>query len=325
METIKMTDRTGANGSTPTTLYMTREGSSRPVSLSGASTATDPRQAFTHSDAEAADQATTTAPTTHTPSGTINVSLLVTNRKLSDGMIAPAEESVEYELAGEHTAEPIKSLDDIRRISQYLISQGRYRDNMLFICGINFGLRVSDLLTLRFCSLINTDLSFKDEFPILEKKTKNTRKVRKNRWLSINDAVVEAVTLYLANVPSKLDDYMFRSESNNGSLENKPLSRKSVDRILKSIQSDLNIQAHMSSHSLRKTFGYHQMAMANNDPRKLLLLQRMFGHSSVAQTMTYIGITDEEIQNAYLELNLGGRNQYTPGAYRGFSQIHEAV
>ena len=82
--------------------------------------------------------------------GSIDVSRLVARRQLPAGSIAPASEEVEFVLAGEHKAEPIKSLDDINRISQYLICQRRYRDNMLFICGINFGLRISDLLRLRF-------------------------------------------------------------------------------------------------------------------------------------------------------------------------------
>lgn len=255
-------------------------------------------------------------------SGQIDASALTVKRQLPAGMIAQADKPVEFELAVEHTADPIKSLEDIDRISSYLISRGRYRDNMLFICGINFGLRISDLLTLRFCHLINDDLSFKDQFPILEKKTKNTRKVKMNRWLSVNDAVVEAVTLYLTNVPSKLDDFMFRSEAHNGKSKGNALSRMSVDRILKEIGETLGIEAHMSSHTLRKTFGYHQMAMSGHDPRKLLVLQKIFGHSSASQTMTYIGITDEEIHEAYRQLNLGG-NDYRK-AYGRFSQIHEA-
>ena len=45
--------------------------------------------------------------------------------------------------------------------------------------------------------------------------------------------------------------------------------------------------------------------MSNNDGRKLLLLQKMLGHSSPAQTLDYIGITSEEIEDAYKNLNLG--------------------
>lgn len=243
--------------------------------------------------------------------GSINYRKITNSRRrLECDMIQPAKEQVHIEIANEHTSEPIKSLEDINRISEYLISNERYRDNMLFIVGINFGLRISDLLQLRFTQLINDDLSFKTTFPILEKKTRNTRKVQRNRYISINDAVMDAVTLYLQHTQCKLDDYMFRSESNRGSNQNKPMSRMSADRILKGIARDLHLDMKMATHSLRKSFAYHQMVMSNNDPRKLLLLQKMFGHSSAAQTLDYIGITEEEIEDAYIKLNLGSRKHY---------------
>lgn len=231
-------------------------------------------------------------------------------RRCCSGLIQPAKEQVHIEIANEHTSEPIKSLDDIDRISKYLIDNGRYRDNMLFIVGINFGLRVSDLLQLRFTQLIDDNFAFRTTFPILEKKTKNTRKVKRNRYISINNAVMDAVTLYLQHSECRLDDYMFKSESNRGSNQNKPMSRMSVDRILKEIASTLQLENKMATHSMRKTFAYHQMVMSNNDPRKLLLLQKMFGHSSAAQTLDYIGITGEEIEEAYMKLNLGSRQHY---------------
>lgn len=227
-------------------------------------------------------------------------------RKLEYGVISPAKEEVACELAPEHAAEPIKSMDDIFRISKYLIAQKRYRDNMLFIVGINFGLRVSDLRMLRFSNLINDNLTFKDSFAVFEKKTRKTRKRKKNRYITINHAVVEAVTLYLEHTEGVcLSDFMFRSESNRGRNKNEPLSSNSIDRILKGIAADLDLNVKISTHTLRKTFCYHQMVMSHNDSRKLLLLQKMLNHSSPAQTLDYIGITSEEIDEAYKKLNLG--------------------
>lgn len=245
---------------------------------------------------------------------TIDVSVLQRNvRKIQTGLIAPATEDTSCELAAEHAAEPIKNIEDIFTISEYLISNKRYRDNMLFIIGINFGLRVSDLRMLRFSNLINDNLTFKDSFPVFEKKTRNTRKRKKNRYITINNAVIEAVTLYLQNNQGIcLSDYMFRSESNRGGSQNKPLTPQSIDRILKGFATDLDLNVKISTHTLRKTFCYHQMLMSNNSNRKLLLLQKMLNHSSPAQTLDYIGITSEEIEEAYRNLNLGSvKHNYT--------------
>jgi integrase len=145
---------------------------------------------------------------------------------------------------------------------------------------------------------------------VFEKKTRNTRKRKRNRYISINNAVIEAVTLYLEHTPNVcLSDYLFTSEANpqrsRHVKEVKPLSVYSIERILKQIAKDLDLNIHVATHTLRKTFCYHQMVMSNNDHRKLLLLQKMMNHSSPQQTLDYIGITSEEIEAAYKALNLG--------------------
>lgn len=233
------------------------------------------------------------------------------SRRLAAGLIAPAVERASCEIAPEHAAEPIKSMDDIFRVSDYLVKHERWRDNMLFIVGINFGLRASDLRMLRFTNLITDGCSFRDSFPVFEKKTRNTRKRKKNRYITINNAVIEAVTLFLEHTPGvSLSDYMFRSESNNGGALNEPLSVRSIDRILKGIARDVGLDIRMSTHTLRKTFCYWMMVRGNNDARRLLLLQKMLNHSSPAQTLDYIGITCEEIDAAYRALNIGSKKYW---------------
>ena len=245
--------------------------------------------------------------------------VVASRRQLDEGMLLPASGDFQEELAQEHTPDPIKSIEDIERIASYFIQKERYRDHMLFVLGINLGLRASDLRMLRFSHLIDENFCFKRTFPILEKKTKNTRKVQKNRYLTINDAIVDAVTLYLQHTTGcKLDDYLFPCHSNRGINSGEPIHRNSIERILKEAASELGIKAKVATHTLRKTFGYHQMMMSGNDPRKLLLLQKIYGHSSAAQTLDYIGLTPEEIEDAYLNLNLAGKN-----CYAKFSRLSE--
>lgn len=225
--------------------------------------------------------------------------------------ILPKSAEVTSDIVEEHDSQPIKSVQDIERISAFLKLHGRYRDNMLFILGINMGLRVSDLRNLRFTDLINDDCTFKTTFPVFEIKTRNTRKRKKNRYISINDAVIEAVTLYLEHTPDvRLDDYLFVSHGRDKT-KAKPLTRQQVYNICQDIKKSLHLSIRFGAHTFRKTFGFHQMAMSNNNPRKLLLLQQMFGHSSSIQTLTYIGLTEEEMEDAYLNLNLGSDKVYS--------------
>ena len=76
---------------------------------------------------------------------------------------------------------------------------------------------------------------------------------------------------------------------------------------------ELRIEGRYATHTLRKTFGYHIMKQSGNDPRTLLLLQQIFGHSSSAITLRYIGFTEEEIDDTYKKLNLGIQNQVFNG------------
>ena len=242
-------------------------------------------------------------------------------RKLSNNVIKPKEIVCEDYAVPEHDSEPIKSVDDIYRVSNYLLENKRYRDNMLFIVGINLGLRISDLRRLRFADLIDDTMTFRSSFSILEKKTSTTRKKKKNRYIAINDAVIESVSMYLENTPGvSLSDYMFKSESNNGKTNNVPMTRQAAYNICQRINDECHLGIRFGTHTLRKTFGYHQMVMSGNDPRKLFLLQQMFGHSSPNQTLAYIGITSEEIDEAYKQMNLGSSS----GSYLINSTIVEA-
>ena len=57
----------------------------------------------------------------------------------------------------------------------------------------------------------------------------------------------------------------------------------------------------LSAHSLRKTFGY----ISYKNGTDLSILMWVFNHSSVATTLRYIGITQDEIDNVYTNTRIG--------------------
>lgn len=185
--------------------------------------------------------------------------------------------------------EPIKSLKDIQRIKQYLLGKENKRDYLLFVLGINIGLRASDLLVLRIADVVDTS-----KVTVIEKKTKKIKK------FTLNKSAKEAVKLYLDSVGSYCtDDFLFRSQKGGH------LTVSSAHRIIKGIMRELGIRGNYGTHSLRKTFGYH--LYRNNitsDAGFLNTLQKIFNHSSSLVTLRYIGITNEVISDAYRSLNL---------------------
>lgn len=223
----------------------------------------------------------------------------------------------------EQDAHPIKSLEDINAIIKYFLSNNQYRNAMLFVVGINFGLRYSDLSEIRFKDLIDNNKGFREEFQPNEKKTNNLRHIY------INDSVKEIVTIYLTQMAQNgiyksLDDYLFVAEGTNniktrqieyvddGEIKYKtvqaPMTIRAMNPILKQATEYLGIKGRFSTHSYRKTFAYHILLQENNmnhNERQIEFLQKIFGHSNQITTLHYAGFTEDEIKAAYLNLNLG--------------------
>ena len=70
-----------------------------------------------------------------------------------------------------HAAEPIKNPEDLNRVSNYLISTGDYRFNLLFVMGCNFGLRCGDLLRTRIGDILKSEHEFQSIVRVEEEKT----------------------------------------------------------------------------------------------------------------------------------------------------------
>lgn len=91
-----------------------------------------------------------------------------------------AECTNDVDVMEDHTTEPIKDLADIRKVHDYFMDKRQYRNAAMFTVGINVGLRVSDLLNLKFSTFYNDDWTPKVNTEIVEVKTLKTRGRKKN-------------------------------------------------------------------------------------------------------------------------------------------------
>lgn len=202
-----------------------------------------------------------------------------------------------------NSVEPIRDIKTIKNMRAILKSQST-RNELLFILGINVGLRISDILKLKLSDLLKPNMkTVKNYVIITENKTGKTKK------FYIGDIVVKLIHAYLKEYPeSNLNCYVFRSRKG----ANSPITRQQAYRILNNaaeavslIERDENtniiISGEIGTHTLRKTFGYH----AYQNGTSLELLMDIFNHSSKSQTLRYIGITEEQKKEVYLQSNLG--------------------
>lgn len=172
------------------------------------------------------------------------------------------------------------------------------RNKMLFLIGINLGIRASDLCGLKYNFFINNDGTFKEHYSLKPKKTKKTNKFVK---LYFNQTVVKAITNYIEEYPIQdMNEYLFKSRKGDGAI-----SEKGLWKIIVDAAAEAGIEKNVGSHTLRKTFGYHIWHNAKDKEKALVMLMAIYNHSSVATTKKYIGIMDEEIEDVFNSLNLG--------------------
>ncbi len=171
--------------------------------------------------------------------------------------------------------EPIRDKNKIREIKNILLKTS-FRNYMLFVLGINTGLRIGDLLSLKVENVRN-----KRHIIIKEQKTS------KNKQFLINSILRQELNTYIEDMADC--EYLFQSRIG----KNKPLSRFQAYRILSQAGRKSGL-ARIACHSTRKTFGYHHYKKYKD----VALLQKLFNHSSPAITLDYIGITQDIIDDS---------------------------
>lgn len=173
------------------------------------------------------------------------------------------------------------------------------RNKMLFLIGINLGIRASDLCGLKYSFFMNNDGTFKDSYSLQPKKTKKTGKFVK---LYFNQTVKKAITEYIEKYPvENIDEYLFKSREGNSYIE-----AKSLWKIIVGAANEAGIDyKNIGTHSLRKTFGYWAWHNAEDKGKALVTLQAIFNHSSQNITAKYIGLTNDEMCDVFNSLNLG--------------------
>ena len=178
--------------------------------------------------------------------------------------------------------EPIRRPEDIQAIKELLKDEPR--NLAMFVFGINTALRASDILRTRLCDVEN--LKPGETFILREKKT------QKKRLVAINQATYEAIQNYLKVRPKTSPEApLFLSRTGH----EKAITVSSLNALVKLWGQQVGIRENLGSHSLRKSFGYHQRMKGISIPTLLVI----FNHSSQKQTLDYLGISEEEVVEAF--------------------------
>ena len=193
-------------------------------------------------------------------------------------------------LKGQSTKAGYLEWDSMLVLLQKLERDGQYKFELLIAIGCFTGLRIGDLLKLRWSDVYN-----REELELTEGKTKKVRRIK------INPSLGEIISV--------LHEKMNITDTNELLFINKTgikaVNVQYINRRLKAIAKTYNLQIpanSTSSHLFRKTLGRHVWTINNYSEKSLLLLSELFNHSSVSVTKIYLGLKQEEIGDVYLNL-----------------------
>ena len=182
---------------------------------------------------------------------------------------------------------PLKKVDQINAIKIILQKQS-YRDLLLFSLGINTGISISDLLSLKVED-VWTDTEVKEFLIIHDEKSGKTQE------FYLNNQVKRVLENYFAYSNLVQSDYLFKSKKNN-----LPITRQQAYRIINQAAKVAGIEGKIGTHTLRKTFGYH----AYRKGIAISILMSILHHQSPTETLNYIGIDKNEKHLIKVDVNL---------------------
>ena len=186
------------------------------------------------------------------------------------------------------TVDPVRELKDVKAISKLL--HDKPRDHLLFVMGINNGLRAGDLLKLKAKDL--RYLKAGETLKIKEGKT------GKENVLAVNKTVYKALQHYFETVKPMDGDFVFKSKKG----ENQPITIQAVNNMIKKWTRTINLKGNFGAHTLRKTWGYMQRTKFGVG---FEIICKRFNHTNPAVTMRYLGIEDKEVNGVLMNNEIG--------------------
>ncbi len=194
-------------------------------------------------------------------------------------------------LPGQRTTTTSMDWDDFKSLISKLERDKEYKFCLLIALGVFTGLRISDLLKLRFNQFLDTEI-----LTIQEQKTKKVRRIKINSDLK---DIIERVKGKMGKVPT--GQLIFVNKYGTKAIDKSYVNVK-LKEILK--HYNISLEGNASSHIFRKTLGNRVLRLNNYSNEAVILLMELFSHSSPSITKKYLGIREREIMDVYDSVRL---------------------
>jgi integrase len=191
--------------------------------------------------------------------------------------------------------EPFRSKKDVEAVRLYLRGK-ELKHGLWFWIGVNSALRISDLLSLKIGNIRKTDGTIVNKITLKEQKTSKTKE------FPISDKIRAEIQAVIRHYALNDDDNpLFPSQKKGENDALKPIGRSYANQLITEAATMCNIKGNYGSHSMRKSFAYFAWQQGTD----VLLLMDLLNHSSPKDLRRYIGITQDQLNEVYLSVDLG--------------------
>lgn len=203
---------------------------------------------------------------------------------------------LKYKLKTEKTQRNFLNEDELKAFANYTCTPGtrmELHQDMFVFASYTGGLRVSDILQLKWKNLDKTNINF------------TIRKTGSQISIRIPDKAMEIIKKYKPAKPN-LEHYIFPMlknglNENDLRLMDKEISGATayINKNLKTIAEAIELGKHVSFHISRHTFATRALRKGISIDK----VSKLMGHSAIRETQVYAKIVNEELDNAMLAFN----------------------
>lgn len=193
---------------------------------------------------------------------------------------------------GRNVKDCVNSFEDMTKIYNYLIENKKWNLYLLFVMNYNFGRRIGDILSVKWCDLFNENWKVKKFWEIKEEKTKKSIDIK------INNSVKYALKVFFENetafekTEKTYTDYVFRQL--RGTHKGKVITQSGYTKALIKIGEELKLDKRLRSHGFRRGAFTNMLESHPNDPKAKTIIMGLGNWSNEGMMTHYIGESDKQ-------------------------------
>ncbi|MGJ4851413.1 tyrosine-type recombinase/integrase [Bacillota bacterium Meth-B3] len=180
----------------------------------------------------------------------------------------------------------IRNEEQLNRVFELV--KGKGLPELLFLCGMNFGLRISDMIDLKVGDVRKSHVRRREQ------------KTSKQTIILINPSVQRRLNVLLSG--RKDDEPLLMSRQRSRATgQPKAITRQRGYQIVGKFCRMAGCDFPVGNHTLRKTFGYWHYQRFHD----VVFLMRHFNHSDQNVTLRYIGVWQDQLDDHMKKFKLG--------------------